>query len=307
MIKRLFNWIKSNKLTFFLMIVVVLMLLGRSGGVKPLLQPQMYGIGGSSGMGFGVSNSIGLAPKMVSDTYYEPNPVAPRPDITERKLVTNTSFSLLVKDVTQTLTNIKTKIQEVQGYMVNIQVSRPELGENATVSFRVPSTQVDNITTFLREQAIKVVSEDISGYDVTDEYVNVQEYLAILTKNKTRMEEILNSAKTVDEMLKVQNQLFSIQSQIDSYQGQLKYMEGTTSTSLITAYISTDETGLPYTEPLSWRPEVIFKHAVRSLYGTLQGVGTALIWLGVYSVLIVPALTIVLIIVIIVKRKNKQQ
>lgn len=287
------------------MIVVVLMLLGRSGGVRPLLQTQREELYGSPGMDFGGVNSIGLAPKMVSDTYYDP--VAPRPDITDRKMVTNTNFSLLVKDVTQALSNIKTKVQEVQGYMVNIQVSRPELGENATVSFRVPSNQVDNITTFLREQAIKVVSEDISGYDVTDEYVNIQEYLTILTKNKARMEEILTSAKTVDEMLKVQNQLFSIQSQIDNYQGQLKYMEGTTSTSLVTAYISTDETGLPYTEPLSWRPEVIFKHAVRSLYGTLQGVGTALIWLGVYSVLIVPALTIVLITVIIVKRKNKQQ
>jgi len=306
MITRIFNWIKSNKLTFFLMIVILFLVF--FGGFNAPVQLQRRGAyeDGTMMKSMGiVGNSIGMAPEMVSDTYY-PSPVAPRPGITDRKVVTSTNFSLLVKDVTETINNVKAKIEEINGYMVNIQVSRPELGEHATLSFRVPSDEVDAVTNFLREQSIKVVSEEIGGYDVTDEYVNVQEYLEILNANKLRMETILSSAKTVDEMLKVQNQLFSIQAQIDSYQGQLKYMEGTTQTSLITAYVSTDETGLPYTEPLSWRPEVVFKHAVRSLFGTLQGIGTALIWLGVYSVVIVPALTIVLIVTIIMRRNNRQ-
>lgn len=291
------------------MLVVVFMLFGGFSNVAPLVSRNRMGYDDGISLSmesYGtVGNSMGYAPKMVSDTYM-PSPVAPRPNVQDRKVVTNTNFSLLVKDVTEVLNNVKAKIEELDGYMVNIQVSRPELGENATISFRVPSEEVDNVTNYLREQAIKVVSEDVSGYDVTDEYVNVQEYLEILNANKTRMETILASAKTVDEMLKVQNQLFSIQAQIDSYEGQLKYMDGTTQTSLITAYLSTDETGLPYTEPLSWRPEVVFKHAVRSLFGTLQGIGTAMIWLGVYSVIIVPALTIVLIITIIVRRMNKR-
>jgi hypothetical protein len=299
MITRMFNWIKSNKFTFFLMLVIVLMVFG---GISSPVQFQTRQKVAYEEMG----NSMGMAPQMASDTFL-PSPAAPRPDITDRKMVTNTSFSLLVKNVTETINNVKFKIEELDGFMVTVQISRPEFGENATLSFRVPSSEVDSVTNFLREQSIKVVSEEISGVDVTNEYVNIQEYLEILNANKVRMETILASARTVEEMLKVQNQLFSIQSQIDSYEGQLKYMEGTTQTSLITAYISTDETGLPYSEPLSWRPEVVFKHAVRSLFGTLQGIGSALIWLGVYSVVIVPALTIVLIITIIMRRNNRIQ
>ncbi len=311
MIKRLFNWIKSNKLTFLLLVVVAYLISKSLGQVTPVFERSASVNTMYTGFGGGMMNSVGsagIAPKMMTDSYM-PTTIqdTPRPEITNRKMVTTSYFSLMVKDVTGTLNNIKGKIAELKGYVVNVNVDRPELGENASIEFRVPSDQVDNVTAFLRSQAIKVVSENVSGTDITDQYTDIKEYLDILTKNKARLEDILTSAKTVNDILLVQNQIFSVQAQIDSYKGQLAYLDGTSSTSLITAYISTDETGLPYSQPLSWRPEVIFKHAVRSLIGTLQGAGSALIWLGVYSVLIVPALTIVLIVVLITKKKKQQQ
>jgi hypothetical protein len=65
-------------------------------------------------------------------------------------------------------------------------------------------------------------------------------------------------------------------------------LEKTAKLAKITLYLSTDEYVLPYAPTTPFRPEVIFKQAVRSLVGTLRGLVRLGIWLGVYSVIIVP-------------------
>ena len=73
--------------------------------------------------------------------------------------------------------------------------------------------------------------------------------------------------------------------------------------SKITLYLSTDELSLPYTPDTKFRPNVVFKLAVRSLLDTLRAIAEALIWVGVYSAIWLP----VVIIYLIVKRIRKSR
>lgn len=309
MINKSIAWIKNNKFTFILLVIVSFFIF--RGFVNSLF-------GASAVPGYSVS-SVGFGNRALQDEMMEygmgesnyksaPAPVspeaAPQPDITDRKMITSSNISLQVLNVTQTIEDIKWKLNEVKGWVTNVNISRPEFGESANVQVRVPTSEVDNLISFLREKSIKVASETISGTDITDQYVDIEERLERLEKTKARFVEISDEAKDVDEILRVQREINNLQNQIDSYKGQLNYMDGASKTSLITVYLSTDEEGLPYAPPTSWRPEVIFKYAVRSLIGTLQKIGSLLIWLGVYSVLILPAATIVIIIVQLKKRKQ---
>jgi len=78
----------------------------------------------------------------------------------------------------------------------------------------------------------------------------------------------------------------------------LAYMDGASSTTLITIYLSTDELGLPYAPSQAWRPEVIFKQAVRSLLLNARSVANLGIWVVVY----IPALVFVWVAWVLVKR-----
>jgi len=160
----------------------------------------------------------------------------------------------------------------------------------------VPSGKVEEMSKYLRSVAVKVVSENVDGQDITDQYIDIERRLGDLESQRARMLAILDKATTVEEMLNVQQALDQIQNQIDSYKGQLQYMDGTTKTSKLTIYISTDELGLPYTPARSWRPEVIFRQAVRSMLGTLQNMGSFVIWLGVYLPMILGAVGVILLI-----------
>ena len=100
---------------------------------------------------------------------------------------------------------------------------------------------------------------------------------------------MLDRATKVQDILSVQRELIRLQDQIDTLKGRQKYLEQTAKLAKITVYLSTDEYALPYAPSETFRPAVIFKLAVRSLVRTLRSVAQALIWIGVYAIVWVPA------------------
>ena len=98
----------------------------------------------------------------------------------------------------------------------------------------------------------------------------------------------MDQAVKVTDLLEVQRELVSLQSQIDSVIGQQQYYQKSADLSKVVIYLSTDDLSLPYAPTGQWRPLVVFKTAVRSLLQTLRSVGNLIIWLAVYSVIIVP-------------------
>jgi len=180
--------------------------------------------------------------------------------------------------------------------MVNSYFNNPGEAPSATVTVRVPATKLSDFLSFLRSHGVKVVSENLSGQDVTDQYVDIEKHIAILIKTNTKFEEILAKAVEVSDILNVNQQIINIQSQIDSYKGQQQYLDKSAQMSRVTIYLSTDEFSLPYAPSDTWRPEVIFKQAVRSLVTNLRQAGTALIWIAVYGVVLIPILIIARII-----------
>jgi hypothetical protein len=302
---KLFGWIKTHKLLTFNILVVAFVLF-------KLLTPTMIGstrstmvAPGSAGVYYDSGVSQGVANLAVSEksTAYLYNEAAPQPDVIDRKVVENSVYSLLVKNVTETVDKIKEKTMQISGYSVSSDLSKKEFGDNAVLQIRVPSEKVDEMTKYLRTIAVKVVSEKVNGNDITDQYIDIERRITDLEKQRTKMETIMDSAKTVNEMLEVQRGLFQIQDQIDSYKGRLLYMDGTTKTSKLTIYLSTDELSLPYTPAQPWRPEVIFREAVRSMLGTLQKLAGLAIWLVVYS----PVVIIAVLVVRLIKRRKKTQ
>lgn len=280
--KKFIDYAKTHKLTVFLILVIVFLSFKQNSIVRPLIfngisAPSYKSSSGSTSMQFGEAMpSVGVS----NMTYeYTPTPMA---DTINRKVVTDSNFSLLVKDVSNTIDQIRTKAASVAGYIIDVNIYRGASSESANLTLRVPASSVDDVSKYLRSISVKVVSENIFGKDITDQYEDVAGRLVELEKVKTKLETIMDSAATSDEMLRVFRQINEINAQIDSYKGKMEYMDDASITSKLTVALSTDELSLPYSPAEPWRPDVVFKSAVRSLLSTLQSLGTALIWLVVY-------------------------
>lgn len=275
-------WAKSNKLTTFLLVVIFFFVF------RPLSFLSTVSRNSSSNYEMGLGSQSGI----MSDALYSPTrskaiapsyESAPRPEVTDRKIITTSSLSMQVKSVRDTMENIKDKVKALNGYVVNTYVTTPEFGESGYIQVRIPQEKMDETLKLFRSMAIKVVSENISGNDITDQYIDIQERIGRLEKTKGRFEEILSQAVKIEEILNVEREITNLQNQIDSYKGQLIYMDGASSTTLITINLDTDELGLPYTPANKWRPDAVFKQAVRSLTVNLIKVGNIAIWFVVYT------------------------
>ena len=208
--------------------------------------------------------------------------VAPT-DSQDRLVIKDTSLSLVLKNVTKSINDVETAAKNFGGFLVNSYLSRPEEGGSGNITIRVPEARRTEALNAFRGLAVKVVSESIYGNDVTDEYVDLASRLEVLLQTKTKFQEIMTRATAINDLLNVQRELISLQQQIDSIKGQQKYYEQSAKLSKITVYLSTDELSLPYAPTDAWRPAVIFKTAIRSLVSNLRSLGTATIWLLVYS------------------------
>ena len=302
------SFIKKNWLIIILIAVIAFLLLRTTRPIyktpsRPLSLPA------SGGSNADMVEEISYKSASIADSVGSigmPNILPgspPAPDVDDRMVVQNSHLSLKVSNVEENLQNISQEAEKQGGYMVDANISKPQDSVSGNITVRVPAEKLDDFLSYCRGLAVKVVSENLKGRDITDQFVDTQAKIDTLEKTKSKFEEILNKANKVPDILQVQRELTNIQDQIDRLKGQNKYLEQTAKMSKVTIYLASDELDLPYAPSEAWRPNVIFKTAVRSLISTARKLGSLLIWLGVYSIVWLP----ILIIILIIRKKHKKQ
>lgn len=291
----IFNWIKNNKLTIFLVFIIFYLLLkNRLPFYSDKSKIFEYGyapeVSDSISSDSVTKNSLGLrrGENEISSIMPVPEEATPITKPQDKLVVKESSLSLVVDNVVKVQKQIIKKTEELGGYMVDSYLDNPQEMAMATVIVRVPQEKLDQALTYFRGLSIKVIAEKLQGQDVTDQYIDIEARLKTLYKTKARFEEIMEKATQVQDILNVQREIINLQSQIDSLRGQQQYYEKNVQMAKLTVYLSTDELALPYTPSELWRPQVIFKQAIRSLISTLRKLAMIVIWVVVYSVIWLP-------------------
>ena len=296
------GWIKSHKLVVVLLVVIVFLFLKsylNTPGFNPLVIPTVnQSKSYESATGLGYTRSVGL------DMAQSPSvPSQPQAVNSDRMVIQESNISLLVTDVNGSGNKILSFAKNNGGYMVYAYYSRPAESPFANISVRIPANKLDQALTYFKSLAVKVTNENLVGTDVTQEYTDIEARLSTLRKTQVKFEDILNKAIDVQDILAVQREIINLQDQIDSLVGQQKAIAENAELTKITLYLSADELALPYTPDNVFRPNVVFKYAVRSLIGTLTKIAEALIWIAVYS----PVILIIILIYIFFKRFRQKK
>ena len=290
------NWIKMHKLATLLIVIVLFLLLKEQFAVNTFSSLKQRSLTSTS-------VDYGYAPEAKGGLSFPVPPIQPPvTDTANRIVIKDSQLSLLVKDVRATGDKILAQTKTLGGFMVNTSYNRPDELAFGTITLRIPTTKLDEALKYFRSLAIKVTSENLQGTDVTDVYVDLDKRLATLAETEAKFKEILAKATKVEDILQVQQQLISLQDQIDSLKGQKLSLEKQAQYTSVTIYLSTDELALPYAPDEAFRPDVIFKQAVRSLLGSIRDLGELLIWIAVYAVIWIPVLG-----AIIFYRKRQQR
>lgn len=169
-------------------------------------------------------------------------------------------------------------VRRAKGIYVGSSTSVPS-GEPASgqVTFRVP---VDAFEPVLRE--LKGLGtyrgEKSSTDDVTNQYIDLNGQLAAWRAQERVYLRLLDRARSVTDVIAVQNQLQQVQSNIERLQGQLNYLEDQSSFSTIVLQLSEPGAARPAGEPAG-RLARAWATAVNGLGVMAAAVLVALVWL----------------------------
>jgi Domain of unknown function (DUF4349) len=226
-----------------------------------------------------------------------------------RKIIKNADLSLEVANVQRALGQISDIAAQSGGYVLETRTDygQPQLPQ-ATVRMAVPVDQFEVTLQRIREAAGRVISEQASGVDVTQEFVDVQSQLANLEATEARIREFLKQATTVEEALKVNAQLTEIEGQINVLKGRINFLSQRAAYSTISVQLQQPPPPTPTPSPIpsptptptptplpTWDPGKTAGQATSTLALIVQALATVAIWLAIVVLpLALPVLLILL-------------
>ena len=236
-------------------------------------------------------------------------------------IVKNGDIKLLVKDSDRALDGVTQIASDVQGYIVSSRVWYQDYyGTNykyATLTLGVPEDQFENVLRRLRGLAVRVLDENATGEDVTDQYVDLQSQLTNLEATRDRIKSFLDQAKTVDEALRINQQLSDVEAQIEQIKGKMNYLSNRSAFSTITINLEPDlppvvATSTPTPTPIPvpalgpWDPGTTTQQATNVLVSSYRVIIDLLIWTFVVLVpIFAPIALFVWLIMWLMRRKAK--
>lgn len=187
----------------------------------PLLEREMVGTAGESPQERGPAEmkaAVGFAPERAAG--YD----VKKAETLERKVIHSAHLSLTVEDLDTASERLSSLVQEVGGFIQNSNLSRGENWRSANYTLRVPAPAFSDLLNKVQELG-ELEKRDISGQDVTEEYVDLDARRRNLERQEQRLLDILSQAKTVDDILKVESHLERVRGEIESLTGRLKFLD----------------------------------------------------------------------------------
>jgi len=204
----------------------------------------------------------------------------------ERLIIRDAWLSLVVPDTEAALDEINDLVDELGGYVVESSVEQFQEGQRATVRLRIPAESLDVALDRIRDMATEVRGEDVTGTDVTEEYVDRKSSLRHLEATEAKLLEFLDEAEDTEAALAVYEQLRQVQAEIEQVKGRIQYLEQSAAMATVSLNIIPDELAQPI-QVGGWHPEGTLRNAVQSLIRVLQFLVDAAI---VIVVLVIPVL-----------------
>ena len=232
-------------------------------------------------------------------------------ETTERLVVKRAEMRVSVADPAEAMRTVVQWAESMQGYVVNSNqwnsTSDGQTYINASVMVRVPAERLDEMMQKVRDLAADpktgVLSETVTGEDVTAEYVDSQARLRNLKAAEAQLVELLDQAPDLEYTLDIFRELTEIRSQIEVLEGRIKYLEESAALSALSVEIVA-EASLQPLQIGPWKPAGVAKEAIQTLVKVAQDVGTALIK---FVIIWVPFLLPIGLIVCFVRKGAKKR
>jgi hypothetical protein len=214
------------------------------------------------------------------------------PKISTNHIIRTASLTVQVKDVSKSLAEARTTIENAGGYVGNETTSRDEEGHEQThVVLRVPVDEYEEVLADL-EGSGKLLERTAKAQDVTDQVVDVQSRITSQRASVTRIRELMDQATRLSDVVTLEGELSTRQADLESLlarQASLKDRAG-----LATITLNLSETPVKVAPKEDEDPGVL-----DALTGGWDALVTMLRWIVVAIAAVLPFAAVIVLVLLV--------
>lgn len=214
----------------------------------------------------------------------------------ERKLIKTGFIEFETEDIKKTRETIENLVTKYQAYISQEDEQHFHSNIRQTISIRIPKENFDNLLNEITAGIKKLDNKNITVEDVTEEFVDSLARLKVKKETEQTYLKILSQAKTVKDILEVQNQIQDLRSDIEAIEGRLRYLQKSVN------YSTLNISMYQIINSSIARPSFFTKalNAVKEGIGLFSDIIIGILYLWIFILII-----IAVAVIIIKKRRNK--
>ena len=292
--QKLVAYFKEKPKTFLVIVAVAVVLYAAawmSGTPRPIAFDDAVGSIAveESGYGYGGDAAIGMpgkamptmapAPDVYSRNaalYYAPPTAGQTAADVDQRIIKTGYLTMVVDSVSDAAGEVGDLAVKAGGFVQSSSVTERGDGRySGQVDVRVPVDKFEDLMEAVKGLATLVRHETSTGQDVTEQYTDLEAQLRNAKAQEEVYLEILKQAKSVEDILAVQERLGSIRAVIESLEGRIQYLANATAYSTIS--VTLEEEAVVRAPTKEFRLGAIVRSAVQTLVGAAQELVAGLI------------------------------
>ena len=169
---------------------------------------------------YGVTTMTAFEDEESSETLIKTN----ESDVVKKKIIKDGKLGIKVRNLKDSKTNVDTLVRNLGGYYDKESLSNNDYSTDYDLKIRVPSNNLEILIDKIEKGEGEVSYKEIDARDVTEEFIDLETRLTNKQKYLTRYQELLKNAKSIKEILDIQEKIRGLEEEIESTTGRLKYL-----------------------------------------------------------------------------------
>lgn len=270
--------IKTSKAKLFLLITISILVVisGCQGNHRPGQQAKVKSTMRTDSRTNQLSN-----PEMSKKSALEAEEYNSQKNI-ERKIIKEANLKIITKNLQSISEQVNQIVKTYDGYLAN---SNQWQSNRKYYRFTLKIPQKNFKATVAELEKLGAInSKQISSRDITKQYIDLQSRRKSFKAQEERYLELLQQAKNVEDMLKIEKELNRIRRKIEQIQGQLNYYNNKIDFSTINVTFTEPK---PIIDNNSWGIFASIKQAIQEFVNSINAIivitGSLLPWLLLIS------------------------
>jgi len=153
-----------------------------------------------------------------------PLSAAHKPEVVKKKIIKDGNIGLRVADLEKTKARVDALLKQYGAYYASENLNNSDWESSYNLNIRIPSSNFEPFIQTIETGNGEILHKEIEARDVTDQFIDLETRLSNKRAYLKRYKALLGQAKTIADILEIEEKVRRLEEEIESTTGRLKYL-----------------------------------------------------------------------------------